>query len=109
MIEVPVIFKTASIALVSVGIIVGATLYIEDAHDALAAEHKDLVPHSEFDGHLAEQRVRTIFGYMDQIRASGPQTWLCDAMAQEFIELCTALPDHAMCNDRGEIIEQMGC
>ncbi len=109
MMEVMAAVKTVSIILAGAGTLIGATLYIEDAHDALAAEHNELVPHSEFDGHLAEQRVRTIFGYMDQIRASGPQTWLCDAMKQEFIELCTALPDHAMCNDRGEIIEQMGC
>ena len=109
MMEIVAAIKTVTVGIAAVGFVVGGTLYIEDAHDALADEHDSLVPHSEFDGHLAEQRVRTIFGYMDQIRALGPEQWLCDAMSQELIVLCTDVPEHAMCKDRSSILEQVGC
>ena len=46
---------------------------------------------------------------MDQIRSQGPQPWLCRSLEEELIELCTDLPDHPMCEDRDQIIEEVGC
>ena len=77
---------TAAAVATSLGTIGGGALYLNDAH--VAAE--------DFERYLAKERVGTIFEYMDQIREQGPQPWLCRALEQELIELCTDLPDHPM-------------
>ena len=99
----------AAAVITAIGTIGTGVMVTQNQHTALADEHDLLVPHAELDQHLAEQRVRTIFSYMDQIMQQGPQPWLCRAMNEEFIQLCTDIPDHAMCPDRSEIIESAGC
>ena len=100
------VVESAVALTVVAGSLVGGSLYIEGQHKKLDSDH---VHSSDFSQHLSEQRVQTIFSYMDQIAKSGPQDWLCRALHQEFLTLCTELPDHAMCEDRNEIIDEAGC
>lgn len=93
----PIIF--AATVATALGTIGGAAVFLDHAH----------VASEDFAQHLSEQRVRTVFGYMDQIREQGPQPWLCRAMEEEFLGLCTELPDHAMCDDRHDIMIDVGC
>lgn len=93
-----VLVTTAAI-LSSIGSVGGGALYLDHLHASSA----------DFQKHLSEQRVQTIFSYMDQISQRGPQPWLCRALDEEFIALCTELPNHAMCDDRRTIIEKAGC
>ncbi len=90
---------TAAAVVAAIGSIGSGALYLDHAHASS----------SDFEKHLSEQRVRTIFSYMDQISQHGPQSWLCRALDEEFIALCTELPDHAMCEDRQDIMEEVGC
>ena len=93
-----VIVTAAAVVTALSGIGSGA-LYLDHLHASAA----------DFEKHLSEQRVRTIFSYMDQIGQQGPQPWLCRALDEEFIALCTELPNHALCADRKEIMEEVGC
>lgn len=79
----------------------GGAMFLDHAH----------VASGDFAKHLSEQRVRTIFSYMDQIKANGPQDWLCRALDEELYHLCTELPEHAMCRDgaRDNILDEVGC
>ncbi len=79
----------------------GGAVYLDNAHVAAG----------DFSKHLSEQRVQTIFSYMDQIKANGAQEWLCRALDEELIYLCTELPEHAMCRDgaRERILNEVGC
>jgi len=85
----------------AIGSISGGAIYLDHAH----------VASEDFKQHLSEQRVQTIFSYMDQIKANGPQPWLCRAMREEFAQLCTELPHHAMCADNADeqILREVGC
>ena len=89
----------AAAAIVAIGSIGGGALTLDHMH--VAAE--------DFDRYLAKERVGTIFEYMDQVRVQGPQPWLCQALEEELIELCVDLPEHPMCMDRDEILEETGC
>lgn len=106
MMEIAAALKTGGIALTAVASVVGGTLYIEDAHDALNAAH---VPLQNYESHLSEARVRTIFGYLEQISHSGPQDWLCNALREEIANLCTETPNHSLCADRQDIWESTEC
>ncbi len=91
----------AAAVVTAIGSIGGGALYLDHAH----------VASGDFKQHLSEQRVQTIFSYMDQIKANGPQEWLCRALREELIYLCTELPQHAMCRDgaRENILDEVGC
>ena len=90
---------TAAAVVTSIGTIGGGALYLNGAH----------VASEDFERYLAKERVGTIFEYMDQVRVQGPQSWLCQALEEELIELCVDLPEHPMCEDRDEILEETGC
>ena len=92
---------TAAAIMAAIGSIGSGALYLDHAH----------VASEDFKRHLSEQRVQTIFSYMDQIKANGPQDWLCRAMDEELIYLCTELPQHAMCRDgaMANILDEVGC
>ena len=83
----------------AIGSIGSGAVYLDTAH----------VASEDFERYLAKERVGVIFEYMDQIRSQGPQPWLCRSLEEELIELCTDLPDHPMCEDRDQIIEEVGC
>jgi hypothetical protein len=89
----------AAAVVTSIGTIGGGALYLDHAH----------VASEDFDRYLAKERVGTIFEYMDQIAKQGPQSWLCQSLEEELIELCVDLPEHPMCGDRDEILEETGC
>lgn len=93
------IIVVASSVVTAIGVIGGGALYLDNAH----------VASEDFERYLAKERVGVIFEYMDQIERQGPQPWLCQSLQEEFIELCVDLPDHPMCIDRREIIEEVGC
>ena len=95
------VIAQAALVVSSLGTIGGGALYLNNAH----------VASEDFSKHLAEQRVNTIFNYTDQIEANGPQSWLCNALEEELYNLCTALPNHAMCkgDTMDDIIEEAGC
>ena len=92
---------SAALVISAIGTIAGSGVALDHLH----------VARSDFDKHLSEQRVRTVFEYMNQIRVNGPQPWLCDALQQELISLCTELPDHAMCRDGAmdEVLDEVEC
>jgi len=94
-------FISAAAIVTAIGTIGSAGIYLD--HSYVASE--------SFEKHLSEQRVRTVFEYMDQIRQAGPEPWLCDALVQELVHICTELPEHALCRDdaREELIEKVGC
>ena len=85
----------------AIGTIGGGAMFLDHAH----------VASIDFSKHLSEQRVRTIFSYMDQIKVNGAQVWLCRALDEELYALCTELPEHAMCRDgaRDKILKEAGC
>ncbi len=85
----------------AIGTIGGGAMFLDHAH----------VASGDFSKHLSEQRVQTIFSYMDQIKANGAQEWLCRALEEELIYLCTELPQHAMCRDGANerILNDAGC
>jgi len=93
------IIVVASSVVTAIGVIGGGALYLDSAH----------VASEDFERYLAKERVGVIFEYMEQIDKMGPQPWLCQSLHEEFIELCVDLPDHPMCEDRDEIMEQVGC
>ena len=98
--EIAAITKGA--ALVSaVAVIGGGSMTLDHMH----ASSED------FNKHLSEQRVQTVFSYMAQIDANGPVDWLCRALDEELYHLCSELPDHAMCRDgaREGILDEAGC
>jgi hypothetical protein len=92
---------SAAAVVTAIGTIGGAGIYLD--HSYVASE--------DFGKHLSEQRVRTVFEYMDQIRQAGPEPWLCDALTQELVYLCSELPEHALCRDDAsdELLEKAGC
>ncbi len=78
---------------------------------ALALDHLH-VPASWAEKHEAEHRVRTIFDLADRAEGADAPDWLCDAIEQEFIALCTENPDHYLCEDpepKQDIMEGAGC
>ena len=91
----------AAAVVTAIGTIGGGAMFLDHAH----------VASGDFSKHLSEQRVRTVFSYMDQIKEAGPQDWLCRALDEELIHLCTELPDHAMCRDGAmdDIMDEAGC
>lgn len=95
------VLTIAAASVGAIGTIGSATLYLDHAH----------VSSQDFGQHLSEQRVGTVFEYMNQIRDNGPHPWLCDALEQELYNLCTELPEHAMCKDGAmdEILDETGC
>jgi hypothetical protein len=59
-----------------------------------------------------EGKVQTILGYVDQAFRDGSAPWLCRAIEQEFINLCTDSPDHYLCKDpdaKRELKAKAGC
>lgn len=104
-------------SVVALATIAGAGVWVSDEHSALRASDIEIVvqqdekhvPHSEFDSHLSEQRVRTVFDYLNQIKEAGPQPWLCRGLQEELIKLCTELPTNPICADRESIIRGAGC
>jgi len=92
------VVKAASVVS-ACGVIGGGALYLDTTH----------VQATEFSAHISESRVRTIFGYLDQIDKNGPQPWLCRALHQEFVQLCTEVPHHSLCQDRQAIMQSTGC
>ena len=95
----PILAGAAAVA--AIGSIGSGALYLDHAHVAA----------SDFSKHLSEQRVRTVFSYMDQIKQNGAQEWLCRALEEELYALCTELPQHAMCRDGAmeNILNEAGC
>ena len=98
--EIAAITKAASVV-GAVAIIGGGTLTLDHLHASSA----------DFKQHLSEQRVQTVFSYMAQIDANGPVDWLCRALDEELYQLCSELPEHAMCRDgaREGILDEAGC
>ena len=95
----PIIVGAAVVT--AIGTIAGSGIALDHMH----------VSSGDFEKHLSEQRVRTIFEYMNQIRDVGPESWLCDALEQELVYLCTELPGHAMCRDGAmdDMLDKVEC
>lgn len=92
----------AAAAIVSIGAIGSGALTLDHLHasQAWATQH---------DG---EHRVRTIFQYMRQAQRDGSEQWICNALEEEFIGLCTDVPDHYLCRDpeaKDDIMTKAGC
>lgn len=78
---------------------------------ALALDHMH-VPAGWAKSHEADHRVRTIFELADRSKMSGSPDWLCDAIEQEFIALCSENPEHYLCKDpkaKSDIKRGAGC
>ena len=100
MMEIAALTKAAA-TISAIAVIGGGTLTLDHLHASS----------SDFEKHLSEQRVQTVFSYMAQIDANGPVDWLCRALDEELYQLCSELPEHAMCRDgaREGILEEAGC
>lgn len=86
----------------AIGVIVGGGF-------ALDARH---APREGFNAHVSSDRVRTIFDYVKQSKEDGAPAWLCRAIEQEFIALCTEQPKHYLCTDpdaKRELVSKAGC
>jgi hypothetical protein len=91
-----------SATVAAVGAVGGGALTLDNLH----------VPSSWAESHEADHRVRTIFELADRSFEAGAPDWLCDAIEQEFIMLCTDAPDHYLCEDpeaKKDIMEGAGC
>jgi hypothetical protein len=67
---------------------------------------------SDFDRHLARERVQTIFDLLEQAQENNSPDWVCRAINKEFIDLCSESPDHYLCDDpdaKREILTKAGC
>ena len=79
----------AGSTVVAIGIVGGGALTLDHLH----------APRSAITAIESQLRVDRIFDLVDQAAASGSPDWLCRAIEQEFISLCTEQPDHYLCTD----------
>lgn len=96
------ILTQAATVVVAIGGIGGGALTLDHLHASQLWANQ----------HEAEHRVRTIFTYMRQAQRDGPETWLCNALEEEFINLCTEVPEHYLCRDpdaKTDIKAKAGC
>jgi hypothetical protein len=57
-------------------------------------------------------RVGTIFDLVKQGQESGGEAWVCRAIEEELIQLCSEMPEHYLCNDKEameNLRKQAGC
>lgn len=73
--------------------------------DARHAKHDDVVSLK------ADSRVATIFNLKDQAQRDGASQWLCRAIEEQFVALCTEAPDHYLCDPEAkqDILTSAGC
>ena len=61
---------------------------------------------------VGEIRVGSIFDLVEIAQRDGPSDWICRAIEEEIIELCSDDPDHYLCRDdeaAESIKEKAGC
>ena len=96
------VFVQAAATLIAIGSIGGGAMTLDHLHASQVWANQ----------HEAEHRVRTIFTYMEQAQRDGPADWLCRAIEEEFISLCTEVPRHYLCRDpdaKADIKQKAGC
>ena len=92
----------ASKAVGAIAVIGGGALGLHELH----------TPRVEFNEHVASERVRTIFDLAKEAKESGSPDWLCRALDEEILSLCTRQPNHYICTDpdtKREIKAKAGC
>ena len=92
----------AATVITAIGVVGGGALTLDHLHASQSWANQ----------HVGEHRVRTIFQYMRQAQRDGPADWICNAIAEEFISLCTEVPDHYVCRDpeaKDDIMSKAGC
>ena len=92
----------AASVITAIGVIGGGAMTLDHLHASQAWANQ----------HVGEHRVRTILLYMEQAQRDGPADWLCRAIEEEFISLCTEVPRHYMCRDpeaKADIKKKAGC
>ena len=104
--EIAAAVKLGVVTIAAIGTVIGVPMYLNDTHNEMNASHVQV---QSYEAHLSEARVRTIFGYMEQISHNGPVPWLCNALREEIANLCTETPEHSLCGDRQEIWASTGC
>jgi hypothetical protein len=59
----------------------------------------------------ADLRVDRIFRLVGEAQANGSPAWLCNALDEEFVALCTEQPEHYLCgvDARREMKAKAGC
>lgn len=96
-----VIVKAAAVV-TAIGTIGGGAIGLDMRHAS----------QQSFSEHIASDSVKVILQLVEQAAHDGPALWLCRAIDEEFIALCTSLPDHYLCRDddaKIELKEKAGC
>ncbi len=73
----------------ALGVIGGGTAAIE-----IRYAHQDQVDQMQ-----AADRVRAIYDLVEIAQRDGPEPWICRAIDEEHLALCTELPGHYLCTD----------
>lgn len=98
MMEISAGLVKAAAMVTAVGTISGGAFVLDSRH----------APYSV----VGEMRVGSIFDLVEIAQRDGPSDWICRAIDQEFIKLCSDDPDHYLCRDdeaMEDIKDKAGC
>lgn len=103
--------KVAS-GVTAVGVIGGGVVTLDTRHELRTEAEKE---HTELRAQSssiqADMRVDRIFKMVSEARDTGAPDWLCSAMDEEFVNLCTEMPGHYLCKpeSKRELKAKAGC
>ena len=100
--ELAATLKSAAAVVTSVGIIGGGAYVLDERH----------FPRDSGERMQSASRVSTILELVDIAHREGRQQWICRALDEEFISLCTEQPKHYLCIDpeaKAQLLGKAGC
>lgn len=89
--------KNAAAVVTSIGAI-GAGAYALDERHA---------SQEEFNAFRSSARVSTILELAKESEQAGGPDWLCKAIDEEIIALCSEIPDHYLCRPGSDAVEKL--
>lgn len=106
-------------AICAIALIGGSWVTLDSRHDPKGAsdkavEYAERIEQrldSEVTGIRSDLRISRILELAKQAKAEGSPIYLCNALDQEFILLCSEQPDHYLCSaeTQAEIKSKAGC
>jgi len=93
--------KGAATVVTAIGVIGTGAYTLDERH----------APRSQVQKMEAGQHVQAIQGWIQAARQEGPSAYVCDAIVQELIELCSEAPNHYLCSEKGQqdTLARAGC
>jgi len=85
MMEISAAAKTAAAIVTSVGVVGGGALTLDGRHAPISV--------------VSDIGVMEIFDLVEIAQRDGPEDWICRAIDEAIIELCTEDEDHYLCRD----------